>query len=226
MEKLDYLYDLVDRSSVSVLGYTYKTERIKDEFISRLPHLSVGEIDSSFNFVTYLREIKLTQILEDSPDFKYVVIDIGDVRHSSSSTSIEFSRSIGKMIEKIRQDMFKAYNKIQEESFGLDFDDPESHKEEAPIETPYKLIVTTPMYKAPRNSDGYEIDNFMGGHFTLYMADLAFTIQDSGIVDKLLGKKPYISIVKNRYDGDNINVSIDEILSTLERDSKLEKVLN
>lgn len=201
---------------------TYKTERIKDEFISRLPHLSVGEIDSSFDFVAYLREIKLTQILGDSPDFKYVVVDIGEIKHSSSSTS---SKSIREMIKKIRQDMFKAYNKIQEESFGLDFDDPESHKEESPIETPYKLIVTTPMYKAP-NSDGYEIDNFMGGHSTLYMADLAFVIQDSGVVDKLLGKKPYISIVKNRYDGDNINVSLDEVLFTLERDSKLEKILN
>jgi len=225
MKSLDYLYDLVDRSSVSVLGYTYKTERIKNEFISRLPHLSVGEIDSSFDFVTYLREIKLTQILGDSPDFKYVVIDIGDIRNSSSSTSIEFSKSISVMVEKIRQDMFKAYNKIQEESFGLDFDDPESHKEESPIETPYKLIVTTPMYKAPRNSN-YEIDNFMGGHSVIYMADLAFTIKDSSVVDKLLGKKPYIYIVKNRYDGDNIDVSLDEILFTLERDSKLEKILN
>ncbi len=49
MESIEYLYDLVDKSDVSVLGYTYKSERIKDEFISRLPHLKIGEVDTSFS---------------------------------------------------------------------------------------------------------------------------------------------------------------------------------
>jgi hypothetical protein len=222
MESIEYLYDLVDKSDVSVLGYTYKSERIKDEFISRLPHLKIGEVDSSFSFVSYLREIKLTQILGDSPDFKYVVLDIGDVRYSSKVDGMGFSVVIRKMIEKIRTDMFKAYNKIQEESLGLDFDDPESHKPEV-IETPYKLIITTPMYKS---SSKFQRHNFTGGDSTLMISDLAFVIQDSNITDKLLGKKPYISIMKNRYGMDGENVSLEEILLPLERNYKLEKVLN
>ena len=116
----------------------------------------------------------------DSPDFKYVVLDIGDVRYSSKVDGMGFSVVIRKMIEKIRTDMFKAYKKIQEESLGLDFDDPESHKEEV-IETPYQLIITTPMYKS---SSEFKIHNFTGGDSTIYMADLAFVIQDSNITDK------------------------------------------
>jgi hypothetical protein len=184
--------------------------------------LKIGEVDSSFSFVSYLREIKLTQILGDSPYFKYVVLDIGDVRYSSKVDGMGFSVVIRKMIEKIRTDMFKAYNKIQEESLGLDFDDPESHKPEV-IETPYKLIITTPMYKS---SSKFQIHNFTGGDSTLMISDLAFVIQDSNITDKLLGKKPYISIMKNRYGMDGENVSLEEILLPLERNYKLEKVLN
>jgi len=56
---------------------------------------------------------------------------------------------------------------------------------------------------------------------------LAFVIQESSIKDKLIGKKPYISIMKNRYGmGGTENVSLDEILLPLERESKLNKVLN
>lgn len=222
MESIKYLYDLIDKSDVSVLGYTYKSERIKDEIVSRLPHLKIGEVDSSFDFITYLREIKLTQVLGDSPDFKYVVLDIGEVRHSSKSDAASFYMVVRKMIEQIRTDMFKAYNKIQEESFGLDFDDPTSHQEEI-IETPYKLLITTPMYKS---SSEFKIHNFTGGDATIMIADLAFVIQDSNITDKLLGKKPYISIMKNRHGSENHKVSLDEILLPLERNSKLEEVLN
>jgi hypothetical protein len=222
MEKIGYLYDLIDKSDVTIIGYTYKSERVKDEFISRLPHLKLTDIDSSFNFSTYLREIKLTRILGDSPDFRYVVLDIGDVRHDGNSDTISFSKVIRIVVEKLRTDMFKAYNKIQEESFGLDFDDPESHKPE--VETPYQLIITTPMYKS---SSEFKIHNFTGGDSTILMADLAVVIQDTNITDKLIGKKPYISIMKNRYGQDNGHkVSLDEILVSIERDYKLDKVLN
>jgi hypothetical protein len=223
MEPIGYLYDLVSKSDISVLGYTYKSERIKDEFISRLPHLNVGDVDSSFNFIQYLREIKLTQVLGDYPEFRYVVLDIGSIRLSSDVDGMAFSKVIRKMIQQIRTDMYKAYNKMQEESLGLDFDDPESHKEEV-IETPYQLIITAPMYKS---SSEFKIHNFTGGDSTIYMADLAFVIQDSNITDKLLGKKPYISIMKNRYGmGGTENVSLEEILLPLERNNKIEKVLS
>lgn len=79
------------------------------------------------------------------------------------------------------------------------------------------------MYKS---SSKFQIHNFTGGDSTLMISDLAFVIQDSNITDKLLGKKPYISIMKNRYGMDGENVSLEEILLPLERNYKLEKVLN
>jgi len=222
MKSIQYLYELVDKSDVTVLGYTAKGERIMDEFISRLPHIKLGEVDSCFNFLTYLREIKLNQVLDDI-DFRYIVLDIGSVVRPRESNGMDFTKIIRKMVQDIRTDMFKAYNKMQEESLGLDFDDPVSHQKEI-IETPYQLIITSPMYKS---MDKFKTHNFSGGDSPLMMSDLAFVIQESSIKDKLIGKKPYISIMKNRYGmGGTENVSLDEILLPLERESKLNKVLN
>jgi hypothetical protein len=56
MKDISYIFDLLKKSDVSLLGYRFKQERIKDEIISKLPHLVVPKIDSSFSFKSFLRE--------------------------------------------------------------------------------------------------------------------------------------------------------------------------
>ena len=51
--EIDYLFDLLKQSDISLLGYTFKQERLKDEIISKLPHVVNHEIYSSFYFKSF-----------------------------------------------------------------------------------------------------------------------------------------------------------------------------
>lgn len=210
MEPITHLYELLEKSDISMIGYTYKNENLKDQIISKIPHISVGEVDiDSFSIKQYLRDIKINQILEDSEPYKWLVLDIGQMGYPSNKNGMEFSKALSSLIDKIRSELYRAWNEHQKTSMGLDFDDPESHKqEEEKFKTPFKLLITTPMYKS---SSELEINNFTGGHSSIYTSDLVFVIQDSSISEKFLGKKPRIKIVKNRFDQDNINISFDEL---------------
>ena len=64
------------------------------------------------------------------------------------------------------------------------------------IGTEYRLIVLSPVNSNP-SGEG-EVPSFRGGSRSLYAADLVYVIE---------GRK--INIVKNRFDGDNISVSLD-----------------
>ena len=62
------------------------------------------------------------------------------------------------------------------------------------IGTEYKLIVLSPVNSNPSG----EVPSFRGGSRSLYAADLVYMIE---------GRK--INILKNRFDGDNISISLD-----------------
>ncbi len=209
MKTITHLYELLEKSDISMIGYTYKNEILKDQIISKIPHMSVGEVDiDSFNIKQYLRDIKINQILENREPYKWLVLDIGQMKFSSKD-NMEFSKSLSFLIGTIRSELYRAWSEHQRTSIGLDFDDPESHKqEEEKFKTPFKLLITTPIYKS---SPEFEISNFTGGSSTIYTSDLVFVIQDSSISDKFLGKKPRIKVVKNRFDIDNIDISFDEL---------------
>jgi hypothetical protein len=144
---ISHIYETIDNSNITFIGYTYKVERIKDEFISKLPCVKLGEIDSSFSFKVYMRDSKINQILGDGYYFKYIVLNIADIRLDNY---IHRSNLIKRIISDIREDMYKLYS---DEKF----------------ETAYKLIVTAP--------GDFDINNFTGGSGPLYMADFAFVIK-------------------------------------------------
>ena len=62
MEDISYFYKLLDKSDISLLGYRFKYERIKDEIISKISYYEIKKIDSSFSFRSYLRNEKLNQL--------------------------------------------------------------------------------------------------------------------------------------------------------------------
>lgn len=203
MKQIDYIYDLIDKSDVTLIGYTFKVERIKDELISKLPCFKLGEISSSFSFKAYMRDIKLGQILDDVKYFKYIILDISDIRTPNDSNKYDMmgkAKIIESVISTIRDDMYKMYNEMCNNDLGSDFDDPDNHID-VKYETPYKLIVTTPMYKS---SPDHDINNFTGGSRPMYMSDFAFVIQEP----KLFGE-PVIKVIKNRHGIENSNISID-----------------
>jgi hypothetical protein len=157
--EIDYLFDLLKQSDVSLLGYTFKQERIKDEIISKLPHVVITEVDSSFSFKSFLRDLKLQSILETGESVinpEYIVLDLNDIRYKSSSVLFDKQYQIKRTVEKIREDIYSG--------------------------TPsYKLLMLTSLYKSGTNTDNFDITNFMSGSVPIYMSDLALVMKENSI---------------------------------------------
>jgi hypothetical protein len=159
MKDIDYLFDLLKKSDFSLLGYRFKQERLKDEIISKLPHTVVPEIDSSFSFKSFLRDLKLKSILETGNTVKnpeYLVLDLNNIRFKNDvlgSRQIQ----IGDILNKIREDMYSG------------------------SEIPYKLLILTSLYSSGVNVDDVNITNFSGGSKPIYMSDVAIVMQEESM---------------------------------------------
>jgi hypothetical protein len=176
MKPIENLYDLVDQSRFTTIGYTFQDEKLKDEFISKLPCIRYKEIDSSFSFdgsiKQKLRDIRLDSLLNDTDiglRFEYLVLDFErDLPYLGKGDKNEISRSIqlSSILEKLRGQS---------------------------IECGIKVIFTTPTYTS------FDLNqNLKGGSKSMYMADLAFIVND-GIA----------KLMKNRFGIDNETFSLN-----------------
>ncbi len=177
MKKVSDLFDLVKQSTMTLVGYTFEDERIKDELISNFNYVEIEKIDSSFSFKSFLRDLKLKSILENTSvkNPEYLVLDLNNIRFKSDDLWNR-QRQIGALVEHLRSQLYTDVS-------------------EFPSTPQFKFILTTPLYRSGVNSLGNDIKNFTGGSGPLYASDLAFTISN----DK-------IRVIKNRfgYDGDEI----------------------
>ena len=160
MKDIDYLFDLLKKSDFSLLGYRFKQERLKDEIISKLPHRVVPEIDSSFSFKSFLRDLKLKSILETGDTVnnpEYLVLDLNDIRFESDDLGGR-QNQIANILNKIREDMYSG------------------------PELPYKLLILTSLYSSGlKNVDDASITNFKGGSQPIYMSDVAIVMQEESM---------------------------------------------
>jgi len=184
MKNIEYFFELIQKSNISLLGYRFKQERLKDEIISKLPHLVVPEIDSSFSFKSYLRDLKLKSILEtgntvNNPE--YLVLDLNDIRFKSEDLGSR-QRQISIIIDKIREDLYSNYSGVY------------------PQTPPYKLLILTTLYSSGMNSDDNSITNFRGGSTPIYSSDAAIIMQDESM-----------KVIKNRFDDNNIDISYNKL---------------
>jgi hypothetical protein len=160
MKDIDYLFDLLKQSHISLLGYRFKQERLKDEIISKLPHMVFPEIDSSFSFKSFLRDLKIQSILEtgetvETPE--YLVLDLNEIVFKSDDLGSR-QNQIGNILYKIREDMYSG------------------------PELPYKLLILTTLYSSGlKNVDDASITNFSGGSQPIYMSDVAIVMQDESM---------------------------------------------
>ena len=189
MKDIEYFFELIQKSDISLLGYRFKQERIKDEIISKLPHLVVPEIDSSFSFKSFLRDLKLQSILEtgntvNNPE--YLVLDLNDISIDNFKWRDLGGRQnqIGNIIDKIREDLYSNYSGVY------------------PQTPPYKLLILTSLYSSGKNVDDASITNFSGGSKPIYVSDVAIVIQEESM-----------KVIKNRFgeNGDDILVSFDKL---------------
>ena len=181
MKPIEYLYDLVGQSNFTTIGYTFQDEKLKDEFISKLPCIRYKEMDPSFSFdgsiKQKLRDIRLDSLLNDTPDiglkFEYLVLDFEeDLPYLGKGDKHEISRSIllGSIIEKLRGES---------------------------VECGIKVIFTTPTYTSLGVTSTQKLK---GGSKSMYMADLVFFVND-GIA----------KLMKNRFGIDNETFSLNKL---------------
>ncbi len=159
-EDISYFFNILEKSDISLLGYSFKEERIKDELISKIPYVEIKEIGSSFSFKSFLRNEKLNYLFENNDlpnsNVKWFVLDINDIRTSSNDLGTR-QKQIKDVIHKIREDMyFVTY----------------------PDKPFYKLLMLSPMY---RSSSDFDINNFKGGSAPIYVSDFVSIIKDGSL---------------------------------------------
>ena len=188
MKNIKNLFELIRKSDVTTIGYTFQNERIKDELISNFNYIDVGQINSSFSLRSFLRDLKLKSILETGEVVKkpdYILLDIGNIPFKNNDALYGRQKFIRSFVEDLR-------SQIYTDCSGF------------PGKPQFKIILTTSLYKSGRNSGGNDINNFSGGSGSaLYVSDLVFTISD----DK-------IKVIKNRFgmDGDEILYNTKQIV--------------
>lgn len=179
MKPIDKIFEYLKESNLTMIGYKYQDERIKDELISKLPHIEIFEFDSSFSVMSALkrtiRDKKIGSVLdgEEFSNTNFLVVDLGNFSMSKSEDVFERSRHISEFVGQMRKEV---------------------------LETKYSLIILSPVNSTMESTLGNHIPSFSGGNRSIYMADMVYVIE---------GRK--IKIVKNRFDGDNITISLDNL---------------
>lgn len=187
MRSIDYLYDLVGQSNFTTIGYKSRDERLKDEFISKLPIFRLKELGSSFPFNNIkqlikqkVRENRIDCLLDNSdeyfdiPKFDYLVLDLEDMVKlevkDDGYVSMHRSIQLKNLLENLRNDS---------------------------IENNYKVIFTTTTYTTMTDEPK---DQLKGGSYSMYMADLV--VMFNGGVAK---------ITKNRFGYNDEIISLTEL---------------
>lgn len=125
MKPTEYIFELINNSNISLLGYSYKDERIKDEIISKVSHYELSEINSSFSILSYIRDSKIDSVLNNKTETpSHFLLDINNFMVGRG----EFSRA----------NVIK--NSLQRISTEL-------------IDTNFKLLITCPIYNSVGNDE-------------------------------------------------------------------------
>ena len=179
MKPINKIFEYLKESNLTMIVYNYQDERIKDELISKLPHIEIFEFDSSFSVMSALkrtiREKKIDSVLdgEDFSNTNFLVVDLGNFSMPKSEDTFGRSRHISEFIGQMRKEV---------------------------LETKYSLIILSPVNSTMGSALGKSIPSFSGGNRSIYMADMAYVIE---------GKT--VKIIKNRFDDDNITISLDNL---------------
>ena len=178
MEPIEKIFEHLRESNLTMIGYNQQDKLIKDEFISKLPHIEIFEFDSSFSVMSALkrtiRDKKIVSVLdgEDFSNINFLVVDLGNF-NTPKTDAFGRSRHISEFIGQMRKEV---------------------------LETQYSLIILSPVNSTMKSALGNDTPSFSGGNRSIYMSDMVYVIE---------GMK--IKIVKNRFDGDNITISLDNL---------------
>lgn len=129
------LYEMINQSDLTLIGYTYKDERIKDALLSQIKPIQVGKVKASFSIRQHIRDIKIDEVLSTSPFYngKLIHIDLNDIEFDGGENySLKRARSLRSFILELREQC---------------------------INIGYKAIMTSALYQTMSNDT--KIHNFM-----------------------------------------------------------------
>lgn len=128
MKPKEYLFELINKSNISLLGYTFKEERIKDEIISNITYYELPEINSSFSMLSYIRDSKINSVLDnDVKPPTHFLIDINNfmVGRGEMSRVNVIKNSLGRIANELIDTNFKLlitapiYNNMGEDQYNF-----------------------------------------------------------------------------------------------------------
>ncbi len=168
MKTTEELFTLIKQSDITLVGYSFKDERIKDELISNFNYIEIEKFDSSFSFKSFLRELKLNSVIEDRKVPEFILLDINNINFNISDT-FNRPKQIGIALQKIRENMYSEYNS----SF--------------PSNPQFRLILTCPLNRSVVGDE----KSFSGGNHQLYMSDVAMKIEGNiiKVIKNRLGER-------------------------------------
>ena len=143
MNPINKIFEYLKESNLTMIGYKYQDERIKDELISKLPHIEIFEFDSSFSVMSALkrtiRDKKIGSVLdgEEFSNTNFLVVDLGNFSMSKSESTFERSRHISEFVGQMRKEV---------------------------LETKYSLIILSPVNSTMESALGNDIPSFSGGN--------------------------------------------------------------
>lgn len=100
------LYEMINQSDLTLIGYTYKDERIKDALLSQIKPIQVGKVKASFSIRQHIRDIKIDEVLSTSPFYngKLIHIDLNDIEFDGGENySLKRARSLRSFILELRE---------------------------------------------------------------------------------------------------------------------------
>lgn len=152
--QINKLYDQINKSNLTLIGYSYKDEMIKDKLISKLNPYSIESITDGFSLTSYIRNIKINEVLSSDSYYgsKFLVVDTS-VISTPSKGNVFVGVSKAKFLRKLSEDL-----KVSSKLLG------------------YRPIMTAPLYQSVSYDNG--IHNFSGGSGPMYASDLVITFNN------------------------------------------------
>lgn len=100
---MNEFHSLINNSKLTILGYTTKDEKIKDELISSLNPIFIGDDINSSSIVIDIREQKINSLLNDEFLSNIITFDIINIK-SEDNVAPHFSitKTVREIHEKLR----------------------------------------------------------------------------------------------------------------------------
>lgn len=166
----DELIDLLSNSRLTILGYTYKNERIKDELISSISSIRLDENFSSNSFLQYLRDKKISNLLNDEKSSKFITFDLLDIQNGNIQKMIDELQLVANT-EKLKAGNINCSNiRYEEQNINRIKD---LHHIRNYLSENYSLVISAPFYKGVDDKN-----HIKGGEKIIYIADLVLYIED------------------------------------------------